>query len=112
MDDPIRNHPAALNPRIKSLNYLNNILAKIEGLQAGCVEALMLNHKGELAECTGDNIFLVRDGVLLTPPPYEQPEQLALISSARTDGQQTARPRGWAAAQWLEWQALMVHCTR
>ena len=64
----MRNHPAALSPRIKSLNYLNNILAKIEGLQAGCIEALMLNHKGEVAECTGDNIFLVRDGVLLTPP--------------------------------------------
>jgi len=63
----IRNHPAALDARVKSLNYLNNILAKIEGLQAGCVEALMLNHKGEVAECTGDNIFLVRDGVLLTP---------------------------------------------
>ena len=64
----IRNHPAALSPRIKSLNYLNNIMAKIEGQQAGCVEALMLNHKGEVAECTGDNIFLVRDGVLMTPP--------------------------------------------
>ncbi len=64
----IRNHPAALSPRIKSLNYLNNILAKIEGLQAGCVEALMLNTKGEVAECTGDNIFLVRDRTLLTPP--------------------------------------------
>jgi branched-chain amino acid aminotransferase len=63
-----RNHPAALSPRIKSLNYLNNILAKIEGLQAGCIEALMLNHKGEVAECTGDNIFLVRNGVLSTPP--------------------------------------------
>ena len=63
-----RNHPAALSPRIKSLNYLNNILAKIEGLQAGCIEALMLNHKGEVAECTGDNIFLVRHGVLQTPP--------------------------------------------
>ena len=63
-----RNHPSALSPRIKSLNYLNNILAKIEGLKAGCVEALMLNHKGEVAECTGDNIFLVRDGVLYTPP--------------------------------------------
>jgi branched-chain amino acid aminotransferase len=63
-----RNHPAALSPRIKSLNYLNNIMAKVEGLQAGCSEALMLNHKGEVAECTGDNIFLVRDGVLLTPP--------------------------------------------
>jgi len=63
-----RTHPAALNPRIKSLNYLNNILAKIEGLQAGCIEALMLNHKGEIAECTGDNIFLVRHGELWTPP--------------------------------------------
>ena len=63
-----RNHPAALSPRIKSLNYLNNILAKIEGIQAGCIEALMLNHKGEIAECTGDNIFLVRQGRVLTPP--------------------------------------------
>ncbi|MFM7071043.1 MAG: branched-chain-amino-acid transaminase [Planctomycetota bacterium] len=64
----MRNHPAALSPRIKSLNYLNNILAKIEGLKAGCVEALMLNHKGEVAECTGDNIFLITNGELLTPP--------------------------------------------
>ena len=56
----IRNHPAALSPRIKSLNYLNNIMAKIEGLQAGCVEAVMLNHKGEVAECTGDNIFIIK----------------------------------------------------
>lgn len=64
----IRNHPAALNPRIKSLNYLNNILAKIEGAKAGCVEALMLNHKGEVAECTGDNIFLVKGGEIYTPP--------------------------------------------
>jgi branched-chain amino acid aminotransferase len=63
-----RNHPAALSPRIKSLNYLNNILAKIEGLQAGCIEALMLNHKGEIAECTGDNIFLIRDQRIYTPP--------------------------------------------
>jgi branched-chain amino acid aminotransferase len=63
-----RNHPAALSARIKSLNYLNNILAKIEGLQAGCIEALMLNHKGEVAECTGDNIFLIRHGALYTPP--------------------------------------------
>jgi branched-chain amino acid aminotransferase len=64
----IRNHPAALSPRIKSLNYLNNILAKIEGLKAGCVEALMLNHKGEVAECTGDNIFIVKHRELSTPP--------------------------------------------
>ena len=60
---------AALSPRIKSLNYLNNIMAKLEGLRAGCVEALMLNHKGEVAECTGDNVFVVRGGRLLTPPP-------------------------------------------
>jgi branched-chain amino acid aminotransferase len=64
-----RTHSAALSPRIKSLNYLNNIMAKLEGLQAGCVEALMLNHKGEVAECTGDNVFVVRAGRLLTPPP-------------------------------------------
>jgi branched-chain amino acid aminotransferase len=64
----IRNHPAALSPRIKSLNYLNNVLAKMEGLKSGCVEALMLNHKGEVAECTGDNIFIVKQGRLLTPP--------------------------------------------
>ena len=64
----VRNHAAALSPRIKSLNYLNNILAKIEGLQAGCSEALMLNTRGEVAECTGDNIFLVRGNELLTPP--------------------------------------------
>jgi len=64
----IRNHPAALNPRIKSLNYLNNILAKIEGKNAGVLEALMLNHQGFVAECTGDNIFIVTDGVVRTPP--------------------------------------------
>ncbi len=63
----IRNHPAALNPRIKSLNYLNNILAKLEGIQAGCIEALMLNHQGQIAECTGDNVFLVRDKEIFTP---------------------------------------------
>jgi branched-chain amino acid aminotransferase len=64
----IRNHPAALSPRIKSLNYLNNIMAKVEGLKAGCAEALMLNHTGLVAECTGDNIFILRRGELLTPP--------------------------------------------
>ena len=63
----IRNHPSAVNPRIKSLNYLNNILARIEGTDAGMVEALMLNHKGEVAECTGDNIFIVKHGVVRTP---------------------------------------------
>lgn len=85
-----RNHPAALNPRIKSLNYLNNILAKIEGKQAGCVEALMLNHKGEVAECTGDNIFLARNGALLTPPNdagiLEGITRAAVIELARQAG--------------------------
>ena len=62
-----RNHPNAVNPRIKSLNYLNNILAKIEATHVGCLEALMLNHKGELAECTGDNVFVVYRGQIHTP---------------------------------------------
>jgi branched-chain amino acid aminotransferase len=66
----VRNHPNALNPRIKSLNYLNNILAKIEAVRAGCLEAIMLNVHGEVAECTADNIFLVKRGVLKTPPPH------------------------------------------
>jgi branched-chain amino acid aminotransferase len=64
----IRNHPQALNPRVKSLNYLNNIMARLEGTLAGCEEALMLNHKGEVAECTGDNIFVVHNKVISTPP--------------------------------------------
>jgi branched-chain amino acid aminotransferase len=63
----IRNHPQALNPRIKSLNYLNNILAKIEATNAGCFEAIMMNHSGQLAECTGDNIFIIRRGEVHTP---------------------------------------------
>ena len=86
----IRNHPAALSPRIKSLNYLNNILAKIEGLRAGCIEALMLNSKGEVAECTGDNIFLVRRKELLTPPIdagiLEGVTREAVIEAARKAG--------------------------
>ena len=66
----IRNHPNALSPRIKSLNYLNNILAKLEAIDAGCLEAVMLNHEGYVAECTGDNIFTVCDGRLQTPAPH------------------------------------------
>jgi len=67
----IRNHPNALSPRIKSLNYLNNILAKIEAVDAGVPEAIMLNHLGSVAECTADNIFIVKGGELLTPTMYD-----------------------------------------
>jgi branched-chain amino acid aminotransferase len=64
----VRNLHSALNPAIKSLNYLNNILAKIEANNAGCEEAIMLNSEGFVAECTGDNIFIVKEDQLLTPP--------------------------------------------
>ena len=64
----VRSLHSALNPAIKSLNYLNNILAKIEANNAGCEEAVMLNAEGFVAECTGDNLFIVKDGKLLTPP--------------------------------------------
>lgn len=66
----VRNHPEAVNPALKSLNYLNNIMAKIEASHSGCMEALLLNHQGYVAECTGDNIFMVKNGILSTPPPY------------------------------------------
>lgn len=62
--------PNALNPAIKSLNYLNNILAKIEGGLAGAQEVLMLNSEGYVAECSGDNIFILKKGTLFTPPVY------------------------------------------
>lgn len=72
----VRNLPEAVNPSVKSLNYLNNILAKIEAKNGGCMEALMLNAQGYVAECTGDNVFMIQhEGaagkpILLTPPTY------------------------------------------
>jgi branched-chain amino acid aminotransferase len=60
--------PAALSPRIKSLNYLNNILAKIEAQQADAAEGVMLNEQGYVAECTGDNLFVIKNGRISTPP--------------------------------------------
>lgn len=67
---PTRRVPSeCLDPRIKSLNYLNNVLAKIEARQAGCKEGVMLNTAGQVAECTADNIFIVKNGCLLTPAP-------------------------------------------
>ncbi|MEI6655507.1 MAG: aminotransferase class IV, partial [Verrucomicrobiota bacterium] len=68
--------PAALMPQVKSLNYLNNIMAKVEAIQANALEAVMLNEQGYVAECTGDNLFILKDGVLLTP----------LISDGALDG--------------------------
>ncbi len=63
----VRNHTEALNPQLKSLNYLNNILAKIEASNSGYEEAIMLDAQGYVAECTGDNIFIIKKGALLTP---------------------------------------------
>src|SRR5258706_1161478 len=64
----VRNLHSALNPAIKSLNYLNNILARIEATNSGCEEAIMLNSEGYVSECTGDNVFIVKEGHLSTPP--------------------------------------------
>src|SRR5207248_7736072 len=64
----VRNLHSALNPAIKTLNYLNNIMAKIEANNAGCEEAIMLNAEGFVSECTGDNVFIVKGEELLTPP--------------------------------------------
>lgn len=64
----IRTSASMLNPSIKSMNYLNNIMAKIEAVDAGVAEAIMLNEHGNVAECTGDNLFMVKDGKVTTPP--------------------------------------------
>lgn len=66
----VRNLPEAINPAIKSLNYLNNIMAKIEAKNSNYQEALMLNHQGYVAECTGDNIFILKKGILQTPAAH------------------------------------------
>ena len=64
----VRNHPLSVPPQVKSLNYLNNILAKIEALDSSVPEAIMYNHEGYVAEATGDNVFTVRNGVVYAPP--------------------------------------------
>jgi len=66
----VRNHTEALNPRVKSLNYLNNVMAKIEAINAGCMECLMLNPQGQVAEASGDNVFAVKNGIITTPPSW------------------------------------------
>ncbi len=65
-----RNIVEGVNPRIKSLNYLNNVMAKIEANLAGVSEAILLNNEGYVTECTGDNIFIVKNGEIITPPPF------------------------------------------
>ncbi len=60
--------PAALSPAVKSLNYLNNVMAKIEAINAGAEEGVMLNEQGFVAECTGDNLFVIKNGRIATPP--------------------------------------------
>lgn len=64
----VRSHPLSLPPQVKSLNYLNNILAKIEALDNNVPEAVMYNHEGYVAEATGDNVFIVKEDTVLTPP--------------------------------------------
>jgi len=64
----MRNHPLAISPQIKSLNYLNNIIAKLEALDRNMLEAIMYNHMGYVAEATGDNVFVIRGGKIYTPP--------------------------------------------
>src|SRR5437016_2935135 len=92
----VRNIQSALNPAIKSLNYLNNILAKIEANNAGCEEAIMLNAEGFVSECTGDNVFIVKAGQLLTPPLSAGAlygiTRGVVIDLAREDGLTVAEP--------------------
>jgi len=87
-----RNYAEAINPRIKSLNYLNNILAKIEGKQAGAEEVLMLNREGYVVECSGDNIFWIKNETLVTPPVHigilEGVTRNSVIGLAREAGMQ------------------------
>jgi branched-chain amino acid aminotransferase len=90
-----RNLINAVNPAIKSLNYLNNILAKIEANNAGVEEAIMLNAEGYVAECTGDNLFIVRDGQVLTPPLSAG----ALHGITRGVVMDLARDEGWPVAE-------------
>lgn len=90
-----RNLHSAVNPAIKSLNYLNNILAKIEANIAGVEEAIMLNAQGYVAECTGDNIFIVKDGQMFTPPLAAG----ALYGITRGVVIEIAREAGWQVSE-------------
>lgn len=91
----IRNLHSAVNPAIKSLNYLNNILAKLEANNAGVEEAIMLNAEGYVAECTADNVFIVKGNQLLTPPLSAG----ALYGITRSVVMELAREEGWPVAE-------------
>jgi len=91
----VRNLHSAVNPAIKSLNYLNNILAKIEANNAGVEEAVMLNSEGYVAEGTADNIFVVRKGALFTPPLSAG----ALYGITRQTVIELAEAAGWKVAE-------------
>ena len=93
----LRTPATSLNPSVKSLNYLNNILGKLEVTSAGADEGIMLNHQGYVAECTGDNIFLVRGGELVTPPP----EAGILVGVTRDAVIEVAREAGYAVREKL-----------
>jgi branched-chain amino acid aminotransferase len=86
----VRNHVEAVNPRIKSLNYLNNILAKIEAINAGVMECILLNPQGYIAEASGDNIFTLRGKTLTTPPSWcgalEGITRAVVMDLARSEG--------------------------
>jgi branched-chain amino acid aminotransferase len=91
----IRNHPNSISPKVKSLNYLNNVLAKWEAIDAGVPEAVMLNHLGYVCECTGDNIFIVKSGELQTPTE----DSGILIGITRQVVMAIARAAGISAAE-------------
>jgi branched-chain amino acid aminotransferase len=91
----VRNHPLSLSPQIKSLNYLNNIMAKLEALDRDMREAIMYNHEGYVAEATGDNVFVVRNGVIISPPnsagSLEGITQKVVIRLAKESGYEVVR---------------------
>jgi len=91
----VRNLHSALNPAIKSLNYLNNILAKIEANNGGCEEAIMLNSEGYVSECTGDNVFIIKAGQMFTPPLSAG----ALYGITRSVVMEIARENGIAVSE-------------
>lgn len=91
----MRNRTESLNARVKSCNYLNNILAKIEAHNSGCIEALMLDQNGFVVECTGDNIFVIKKGKIRTPPAYLG----ALEGITRNCIMEIAREKGYSLSE-------------